>query len=175
MSEIAKRLRSIQQSNDWTVQEMADPTGLPKRSLENYMRKNDAQLPGVDALEIIAKGLGVSLDWLILGEMNHSMTSAGMVRLCARAAVLPVLQSISHLMRSELARDEAFGDGKLMFVSPEELAMEIAADAGARAEALAGRGVTSETWRIADITAGFAKGAAMSGRADESGDDGASS
>ncbi len=151
ISGIAARLRAIQANNDWTVQEMADLTGLPKRSLENYMRKENPQLPGVEALVKIAHGLGVSLDWLVLGEDSHSVTTGRLVRLSARAAVLPYLQSISVVFQSPTIRDVAFEDGKVLGMMPEELAMEIATEAGKRAEALATLPARSETLRVAEL------------------------
>lgn len=64
-TDIAARLRQLQTKQGLTLQEMADRCGLPKRSLENYMKPKDAQRPGVDALLGIADGLNVSIDWIV--------------------------------------------------------------------------------------------------------------
>tara|TARA_R110002096_G_scaffold327245_8_gene521207 strand:- start:720 stop:1271 length:552 start_codon:yes stop_codon:yes gene_type:complete len=63
--DVANRLRQLQIKHGLTLQEMADRCGLPKRSLENYMKLKDAQRPGVDALLGIANGLNVSIDWIV--------------------------------------------------------------------------------------------------------------
>lgn len=62
---VAERLRLLQLQRGLTIQQMAVQSGLPKRSLENYMNLKAPQRPGVDALLKIADGFGVSLDWLV--------------------------------------------------------------------------------------------------------------
>lgn len=50
-----------------TVKELAQKTGIPIRTLENYLGKRDS-LPPVDNAFLIASVLGVSLEWLVTGE-----------------------------------------------------------------------------------------------------------
>ncbi len=64
-SDLAERLRTLQAVNGLTIKEMADRSGLPKRSLENYMNIKGPQRPGVDALIRIANAFGVSIDWIV--------------------------------------------------------------------------------------------------------------
>ena len=64
-ADVAGRLRQLQAKHGITLQEMADRCGLPKRSLENYMKLKEPQRPGVDALIGIADGLNVSIDWIV--------------------------------------------------------------------------------------------------------------
>ncbi|MDZ4096417.1 MAG: helix-turn-helix domain-containing protein [Paracoccaceae bacterium] len=68
MSELAARLRELQDRNNWTVADIAERTGLPKRTLDKYLLRQGASLPGFEALLQLSKGLGVSLDWLVFGS-----------------------------------------------------------------------------------------------------------
>ncbi len=88
------RLREIQRRREWTVQDMADRAGMPKRSLENYMRVSDPQLPGIEAASKMAVAFGVSLDWLLLSEGTFSDRTRMSVWAVTRAACLPVFQRI---------------------------------------------------------------------------------
>ena len=47
-SSIASRLRRVKEQNGWTAGEMAALIGMSRRSLESYMRKENAPLPGVE-------------------------------------------------------------------------------------------------------------------------------
>lgn len=155
--EFSRRLRHLRNINDWTVQEMAEMTGVPKRTLDNYMQKKNAPQPGLDALVKISIGLGVSLDWLLLGEEVHALSQGVFVRLTTRAAALPFLQSLRiHIDQTKDQPDfwsTLFGDGKLMGLTPEQLALEIANEAGRRAEIISIRPVRNETMRTLDIEA----------------------
>lgn len=68
---VPEKLRVLQEHFGLTLQEMADRCGLPKRSLENYMRLNKPQRPGLDAICAIADGLDVSIDWLVGRSDEH--------------------------------------------------------------------------------------------------------
>lgn len=70
-SDVAFRLRQLQAKHGLTIQEMADRCGLPKRSLENYMKQKDAQRPGLEALIGIADGMNVSIDWIVGRSEDH--------------------------------------------------------------------------------------------------------
>lgn len=50
-----------------TVKELSQKTGIPIRTLDNYLGKRDS-LPSVDNAYLIATALAVSLDWLVSGE-----------------------------------------------------------------------------------------------------------
>ncbi|MGC9418277.1 MAG: helix-turn-helix domain-containing protein [Rhodovulum sp.] len=62
---LVRRLHSLLVSHGLTIKEMAERCGVPKSSLEGYMRLKGAKRPGVDALVAIADGMGVSIDWLV--------------------------------------------------------------------------------------------------------------
>lgn len=63
--ELVQRLHELRIKRGMTVQQMAEACGLPKSSLESYMRMDNARRPGVDALLAIAGGMDVTIDWLV--------------------------------------------------------------------------------------------------------------
>lgn len=63
--EIVNRLLLLRLRNGLTTQKMAEICGLPKSSLESYMKVIGAKRPGLDALMAIAEGMDVSIDWLV--------------------------------------------------------------------------------------------------------------
>ncbi len=71
---LVQRLHSLAVSNGLTVKEMAEKCGVPKSSLEGYMRLKGAKRPGADALIAIANSMDVSVDWL-LGRTNERHAS----------------------------------------------------------------------------------------------------
>lgn len=131
-SSIASRLRQVKDQNGWTAGEMADRIGMSRRSLESYMRKENAPLPGVDALKQIALGLRISLDWLVLGDEDAALVGLLLVRLAAERAALPVLENLMEAQRRNDPIPEAV-----------YLAQEIGAHAAANAETLVTSGTTS--------------------------------
>jgi transcriptional regulator with XRE-family HTH domain len=143
LSDFAARLRFLRDSRSLSVQEMADATDVPKRTLEKYMLRDNASLPGLEALVKISSGLGVSLDFLVHGSASYSEDVARLVRLCSHAAALK--------MFTEILADRAKGfepfaaDGRIMGMSVEELAAEVAAAAGRRAEKIAEVGAGRST------------------------------
>jgi len=62
---LVERLHTIQYREGLTIKEMAERCGLPKSSLESYMRVKGAKRPGIDALIAISNGMDVSIDWLV--------------------------------------------------------------------------------------------------------------
>lgn len=62
---LVERLHVLRARSGLSTQEMATRCGLPKSSLESYMRLKNAKRPGVDALLSIANAMEVSLDWLV--------------------------------------------------------------------------------------------------------------
>ncbi len=131
-SSIASRLRRVKEQNGWTAGEMAALIGMSRRSLESYMRKENAPLPGVDALKQIALGLRLSLDWLVLGDEDAALVGVLLVRLAAERAALPVLENLIEAQRRNDPIPEAV-----------YLAQEIGAHAAANAEMLVTNGMTS--------------------------------
>ncbi|WP_081531265.1 helix-turn-helix domain-containing protein [Rhodovulum sp. P5] len=62
---LVERLHIVQNREGLTIKEMAERCGLPKSSLESYMRVKGPKRPGIDALLAISEGMGVSIDWLV--------------------------------------------------------------------------------------------------------------
>jgi transcriptional regulator with XRE-family HTH domain len=129
---IASRLRHVKEQKGWTAGEMAELIGMSRRTLESYMRKENAPLPGVEALRQIALGLRLSLDWLVLGEEDASLGAVLLVRLSAERAALPVLENLFEAQRRNLPVPE-----------PVYLAQEIGAGAATNAQMLVSSGMIS--------------------------------
>ena len=147
---LAGRLRRLQHLHDWTIKEMAGKSGLPKRSLENYMRKELPQLPGLEAIIKMSQGFDVSLDWLLLGQEQHKSFQSLMAKHCALLAALPYLQSLSSMGDNERTRHLALEGGKIMGMTPETLAHEIAAHAGRHAAFFSGIPTGIEEMQMSD-------------------------
>jgi transcriptional regulator with XRE-family HTH domain len=110
-NDVAQKLRSIQNHYGYTLQEMADNCGMPKWSLENYMRLKNPQRPGLDALKSLADGLNVSIDWL-LGRVDErfapELTTEDYALFCHSV----VLRLPGQIVTAASERPEAF-DAKL--------------------------------------------------------------
>ncbi|MCB6178154.1 hypothetical protein LHP98_08420 [Rhodobacter sp. Har01] len=111
-------------------------------TLDKYMLRSGASLPGFEAICAISKGLEVSLDWLVSGA-----DSAGDgVELFAKRAARHVVQ----LFAATLLRHRAEGAVSLVDAStilklaPEESAADLGARAGEKARELVAQGTTKE-------------------------------
>jgi len=62
-----KNLRSELDYQGMPVKELAYKTGIPKRSIENYLSSRES-LPSIDCAYKIAKVLQVSMEYLITGK-----------------------------------------------------------------------------------------------------------
>ena len=129
---------------------MSDATGIPKRTLESYMLKENAAQPGPDALRRLSFGLDISLDWLVCGEGEWAKDAARVARLASRAAVLPHLKTIVAEYRKNTA--SRFETDTILGLTPEEFAAEIAADAGDKARGIFSVGAPRETMEIVELT-----------------------
>lgn len=148
MTDVAHRLRELRDQKHWTVADMAERTGLPKRTLDKYMLRAGASLPGFDALCALSKGLGVSLDWLVFGA-----DSAGEgVELFAERAAHHVVKLFSEtLINYHLeGRNPIVSADSILNLAPEEWAADLGFRAGEKARELVAAGTTKEdllTWR----------------------------
>lgn len=145
VSGLAARLRSLQNQRNWTVQEMAELAHLPKRTLENYMRASEPQLPGVEAAAKMAIAYGISLDWLLFGDAYVGHVSR-LTTEAARAAALPYIETIisHHKDGAAVVTDTTV----LGFTAPT-LAMAIGKSAGKRAAAIAEMGGAHDAVKLA--------------------------
>lgn len=76
-SVLIQRLHELRISRGMTIQQMAELCGIPKSSMESYMRMTGAKRPGIDALIAIADGLEVSIDWLVGRAVDNMPQSLG--------------------------------------------------------------------------------------------------
>lgn len=106
-NDVALKLRSLQNYSGYTLQEMADTSGMPKRSLENYMRQKNLQRRGLDALNSLADGLKVSIDWL-LGRTDEKFTPEFTTEDYALFCHSVVLRLLDEVVRTAGKRPEIF-------------------------------------------------------------------
>ena len=138
--DLAYRLRLLRDRRGWTVVDMAERTGIPKRTLDKYMLRSKANLPGFDALVALSKGLGVSLDWLVFGA---EFMSKGSELLATMAATQISQQYFETLLRSDASGERPVFDGEeILGLSPEEWAADLGWRTGEKAKELAGGGIT---------------------------------
>lgn len=121
---------------------MAERTGIPKRTLDKYMLRSSANLPGFDALLALSKGLGVSLDWLAFGS---DFVSEGSELLAAVAAEETGLQYFELIYREAKAGKKPLVEREeLLGLTPEAWAFDLGVRAGEKAKDLAARGITRQ-------------------------------
>jgi transcriptional regulator with XRE-family HTH domain len=56
------------------VKELATRSGISRRTIDNYLRE-DSSVPSADAAVRIARVLGVSVEYLITGNVEHQQNS----------------------------------------------------------------------------------------------------
>jgi transcriptional regulator with XRE-family HTH domain len=100
-SELVNRLHSVRVSKGLTIQQMAAKCGIPKSSLESYMKMTGAKRPGIDALIAIADGMTVSLDWLVGRAVDSHSTKLSQKDYAM--ACFSVVSSLIIWMRQEQA------------------------------------------------------------------------
>ena len=66
MSDIAKRILDLMQTQGLSYAELSQKTGIPKSALQRYATGNTSKIP-MDRIENIAAALGVSAAWV--GQM----------------------------------------------------------------------------------------------------------
>lgn len=144
----SERLRSLQAGNNWTVQDLADKTGISKRTLDKYLLKTGASQPGIDVVVKIAEALGVSLDWIVLGREIASTDLGRMTRLTAMAASQKAFEHI--LDNHKKGEKDTFIGDTIMGLTPIEWAAEVGWDAGERAHTLAKQGTNRADMETAE-------------------------
>jgi transcriptional regulator with XRE-family HTH domain len=63
-----ENLKSELDYNDMAVKELAALSGVHKRAIDNYLRSVNAAMPAADAAVKIARALGVTAEYLVMGE-----------------------------------------------------------------------------------------------------------
>lgn len=146
--DLSSRLRSLRDRNNWTVADMAERSGIPKRSLDKYMLRSGASLPGLEALCALSRGLGVSLDWLVFGSDNSVETHALMTQRATYDAVFMLLENLIQYQSS--SPESVISKDTILNVSPEELAADIGLRVKEAVQSMVESGVTAEElllWR----------------------------
>ena len=75
-----------------TTQELANKTGISKRTIENYLSKRES-IPPADYACLIAKALGVTVEWLVTGIAPTENISANL----STSKLLSLLHDIEKL------------------------------------------------------------------------------
>jgi|GEM_PF-5765075 len=113
-----------------TAQDMADQTGIPKRTLEKYMLKSGAASPGIDAIKAVCKAFGTSADWLIgLSERQKPLVSElDATEVAARAVFEHFVANVNHTQKWAEGSNmgSVFQDGLLYGADPHALANDYA-------------------------------------------------
>lgn len=127
-SELVHRLHRLRVQRGLTIQQMAEQCGVPKSSLESYMKISGAKRPGVEALTAIADGMKVSLDWLV-GRAPDSFPPQVSQKDFALAC-FGVVQGLIGWMRETQARTDGtiFGPDTVAGVSDAEVAAKAMLD-----------------------------------------------
>jgi transcriptional regulator with XRE-family HTH domain len=130
---IDARLRQLQAENAWSLQQMADKSGLSKSSLQNYMRKKDPQKPGVDAVISLSSGLKVSADWLLgmsssRGAQIETAERLSTLELSAKLVIeqMIAVMNVTYAHTKDAEGGSLFRDDKLYGAEPEDLAADYA-------------------------------------------------
>ncbi len=149
MTDLAYRLRDLQEHTNWSVADMAERTGIPKRSFEKYLLRDGASLPGFEALCQMSKGLGVSLDWLVFGADG---ASEPVVLLAERATYDVARLYIETLLRYHSQGRPLVENGEVLGLETVTAAFDLADRAGDVVKKLIKEGTTKEDllgWRAA--------------------------
>ena len=164
MSDLASRLRDLQEKTNWSVADMAERTGIPKRTFEKYVLRDAPSLPGFEALCQMSKGLGVSLDWLVFGADGASEPVA---LLTERATYDVVRLYIETLLRYHKEGRPLVENGEVLGLQTVIAAHDLADSAGDVVRKLITDGTTREDllqWQAALRDRSFEAMRARSGR-----------
>jgi transcriptional regulator with XRE-family HTH domain len=140
ISDLSSRLRELRDRNGWTVADMAERTGIPKRTLDKYMLRSCASLPGLEAICALSSGLGVSLDWLVFGSEGSSTATGLIVRKASSYAVRLFTET---MLREHIAGNHRIISGeRILNLTPEQWAIDLGLRAQEEAQSLIASGVT---------------------------------
>lgn len=113
-----RSLEQLRDANQWSIAEMARRADLPKRSMENYFKGHK---PGLDALVSMAKGFGVTVDFLT----GHGAPSGAQVETVVFEAAYPtILSGVRRIAFYTTQGRKVFEDGTVFSVPFERYAEE---------------------------------------------------
>lgn len=127
--DVAERLRQLQEERRLSIAEMAEAAGISKNSLQNYMRRNNPQKPGLDAVSKICSGLAVSADWLLGlgGQMARSSEAGSNVETAAKLVFWQHLEGLNRVSKLVAEQElDLFPEGKLYGAEAQDLAADLA-------------------------------------------------
>jgi len=140
ITDLAFRLRDLRDRNGWTVADMAERTGIPKRTLDKYMLRVGASLPGFDALCALSRGLGVSLDWLVFGSEGAGKALGLIVNRSSGYAIRLLVETI--LREHGAGNDKLIVGERILNLTPEDWGIQLGEIAQQEAEKLTSGGIT---------------------------------
>ncbi|MGP9790040.1 hypothetical protein [Roseinatronobacter sp. NSM] len=124
------RLRQLKDELAATAQEMADQSGIPKRTLEKYMLKSGAASPGIEVIQTICTTFEVSADWLLglTDKTTQAVSDIEATEVAARVVIEHMIAEINHTQKyvEKSSGGSVFKDGLLYGGNPHELATDYA-------------------------------------------------
>lgn len=126
----SERLRILKDELGATAQEMADRSGIPKRTLEKYMLKSGAASPGIEVVQTICTTFDVSADWLLglSDKRGQGVSDIEATEVATRVVIEHMIAEINHTQKyvEKTAGGSVFKDGRLYGCEPHELAADYA-------------------------------------------------
>lgn len=104
---LVERLHLLRARSGLSIQQMATRCGIPKSSMESYMRLKNPKRPGIDPLISISEAMNVSLDWLA-GRVDDSNQPRIYSRDYALGCFNIVLALLDWLRKAHAARPDDF-------------------------------------------------------------------
>ena len=89
-----ENLKSEITFQDIRVKELAEKTGINKRTLDHYLTENGSEPTAINAV-LIAKALGVSAEYLVTGKDSSIPSSI-------KSEVIDLIREINHLSERDL-------------------------------------------------------------------------
>ncbi len=103
MSELvfSDRVRALKAERDLTVSQLSKETGIPKRTLEKYLRRSGAASPGVETIRTICTTYDISADWLLglTDKSDQAVSDAEATEVAARAVFEHFIADINHTQK----------------------------------------------------------------------------
>jgi transcriptional regulator with XRE-family HTH domain len=89
------------------VKELAALSGVQKRAIDNYLRTTNTAIPAADAAVKIAQVLGVTVEFLVMGEEQQIPQETRKIIQNLRKVSLRDRQLIEDMLESMIERKES--------------------------------------------------------------------
>ena len=93
--------------NDMAVKQLASLSGVQKRAIDNYLRAKDPAMPAADAAVKIARTLGVTVEYLVLGEEQPVLQEVRKISRNLHKVNVRDRRLIADLLESMIKRKDA--------------------------------------------------------------------